>query len=119
MWHCFKPYQLEVIAESQHVGRVGIGASGRRGSVHGSTEVAPGGIGTSSRPSTATGNDSSDESSSDKEESPQVGEGSGTTARGQFRPPPPGLQPPTQPLRLVKTVVTRWWSLFCALLRML
>ena len=58
--------------------------SGGSGSVCGSAEVAPGGIGTSSRPSTATGNDSSDESSSDKEESPQVGEGSGTIACGQF-----------------------------------
>ena len=58
--------------------------SGGSGSVHGSTEVAPGGIGTSSGPSTATGNDSSDESSSDEEEGPQIGEGSGTTARGQL-----------------------------------
>ena len=116
MWHLFKQYQLEVIAESQHVGWVGIGASGGSGSLHGSTEIAPGG--TSSHPSTATGNDSSDESSSD-EEGPEIGEGSGTTARGQFGPPPPGLQPPTQPLKLVKTVVTRWWSLHHALLRML
>ena len=116
MWDRFKRYQPIVIAESQHAGRVGIGVSGGSGSVHGSAEVAPGGIGTSSHPSTATGNVSSDESSSDEEEGPQIGEGSGTTARGQFRPPPPGLQPPTQPLRLVKTVVTRWWSLHCALL---
>ena len=119
MWHHFKWYQLEVIAELQHVGWVGIGVSGGSGSVHGSAEVAPGGIGTSSHPSTATGDNSSDEGSSDEEEGPQIGEGSGTTARGQFRPPPPGLQPPTQPLRLVKTVVTRWWSLHCVLLRML
>ena len=40
--------------------------SGGSGSVHGSAEVAPGGIGTSSHPSTATGNNSSDESSSDE-----------------------------------------------------
>ena len=98
---------------------MGIGASGGSCSLHGSAEVAPGGIGTSSHPGTATGNDSIYESSSDEEEGPQIGEGSGTTALGQFRPPPPGLQPPTQPLRLVKTVVTRWWSLYCALLRML
>ena len=44
--------------------------SGSSGSVHGSAEVAPGGIGTSSHPSTATGDDSSDESSSDEEEGP-------------------------------------------------
>ena len=119
MWHRFKRYQLEVIAESRHVGRVGIGVSGGSGSVHGSAEVAPGGIGTSSHPSTAKGDNSSDESSIDEKEGPQIGEGSGSTARGQFRPPPPGLQPPTQPLRLVKTVVTRWWSLHRALLRML
>ena len=93
--------------------------SGGSGSVHGSAEVAPGGIGTSSHLSTATGNDSSDESNSCDEEGPQIGEGSGTTARGQFLTPPPGLQPPTQPLRLVKTVVTHWWSLHRALLRML
>ena len=119
MWHRFKRYQLEVIAESRHVGRVGIGVSGGSGGIHGSAEVAPGGIGTSSHPNTATGHDSSDESSSDEEEGPQIGEGSGTTACGQFQPPPLGLQPPTQPLRLVKTVVTRWWSLHRALLRML
>ena len=119
MWHHFKQYQLEVIAESRHVGRVGIGVSGRSGSIHGSAEVAPGGIGTSSRPNTATSYDSSDKSSSDEEEGPQIGEGSGTTTFLQFQPPPPGLQPSTQPLRLVTTVVTRWWSLHCALLRML
>ena len=119
MWHRFKRYQLEVIADLRRVGRVGGGASGGSGSIYGRAEVAPGGIGTSSHPSTATGDNSSDESSSDEEEGPQIGEGSGTTARGQFQPPRPGLQPPTQPLRLVKTVVTRWWSLHCALLRML
>ena len=82
MWHRFKRYQLEVIAESQHVGWVGIGVFGGSSSVHGSAEVAPGGIGTSSHPSTATGDNSSDESSSDEEEDPQIGEGSGTAARG-------------------------------------
>ena len=80
MWHRFKWYQLEVIAESRHVGRVGIGVSDGSGSVHGSAEVAPGGIVTSSHPSTATGDDSSNESSSDEEEGPQIGEGSGTVA---------------------------------------
>ena len=119
MWHCFKRCQLEVIAELQRVGWVGIGESGGNGSIHGSTEVVPGGIGTSSHPSTATGNNSSDESSSDEEEGSQIGEGSGTTTRGQFQPYPPGLQLPTQPLRLVKTVVTRKWTLHRTLLRML
>ena len=80
MWHRFKQYQLEVIAELQCAGWVSIGASGGNCSLHGSTEVAPGGIGTNSCPSTATGNDSSDESSSDEEEGTHIGEGSGTIA---------------------------------------
>ena len=47
-------------------------------------EVAPGGISTSSYPSTAKGNNSSNESSSDEDEGPQTWEGSGTTACGQL-----------------------------------
>ena len=65
MCHHFKQYQLEVIAELQCVGWVGIGASGGSGSLHGSMDVMHSGVGNNSHLSLAAGNDSSDKSNSD------------------------------------------------------
>lgn len=100
MWHLFKKHQMEVIKTS--------GVSSR----------APSG---SAAETAAEDTDSTDESSADEEDGPNLGdhtqEESTAVPRGRFRSAT--LQHPTKPVRLVKTVVTRWWSLHRAMVRML